>query len=215
MAEKQLTVAELMARAQKEGRTSEPRRRRRRYADEGGVSLAELTGSIPRVRGANQPAHHESIQDAEKTQVISQVDSQAEAEQTEEQAQPATKVETVAAAPKKEEKQASDEESADQPLSLFSDDPIAVEHDHENEHKTSGLAVFFMSVVGVIIGIAFFYGFSLLWDHFNIYVTAVLGIAVTAGAVGVVHALHTEKPKLSMALAALAALVVTFGPYLV
>ena len=44
MAEKQLTVAELMARAQEENPESQPRRRRRRSLDEGGVSVAELTG---------------------------------------------------------------------------------------------------------------------------------------------------------------------------
>ena len=50
MSDKQLTVAELMARAAQEGNSPrESRPRRRRSLDEGGVSVAELTGSIPRV----------------------------------------------------------------------------------------------------------------------------------------------------------------------
>ena len=55
MSEEKLTVAELLARRQKEGAPSEPpRRRRRRSLEEGGVSVQELTGSIPRVK-AGEP----------------------------------------------------------------------------------------------------------------------------------------------------------------
>ncbi|MDO5030896.1 MAG: hypothetical protein Q4E11_10015 [Corynebacterium sp.] len=54
MSEEKLTVAELLARRQQEGKTSEtPRRRRRRSLEEGGVSVSELTGSIPRVKGSD------------------------------------------------------------------------------------------------------------------------------------------------------------------
>lgn len=55
MSEDKLTVAELLARRQKEGAPSEPpRRRRRRSLEDGGVSVQELTGSIPRVK-AGEP----------------------------------------------------------------------------------------------------------------------------------------------------------------
>ena len=55
MSEEKLTVAELLARRQKEGAPSEPPRlRRRRSLEEGGVSVQELTGSIPRVK-AGEP----------------------------------------------------------------------------------------------------------------------------------------------------------------
>ena len=48
---KQLTVAELLARAGREtGGGETPRRRRRRSLEEGGISVAELTGSIPAVK---------------------------------------------------------------------------------------------------------------------------------------------------------------------
>ncbi|MGK8361107.1 hypothetical protein [Corynebacterium amycolatum] len=70
MSEEKLTVAELLARRQKEGASSEPpRRRRRRSLEEGGVSVQELTGSIPRVK-ADEPrrgAHALSNADDDQT----------------------------------------------------------------------------------------------------------------------------------------------------
>ena len=70
MSEEKLTVAELLARRQKEGAPSEPpRRRRRRSLEEGGVSVQELTGSIPRVK-AGEPrrgAHALSNADDDQT----------------------------------------------------------------------------------------------------------------------------------------------------
>lgn len=62
MADKQLTVAELMARAQKENPDAEaaPRRRRRRSLEEGGVSVAELTGSMKAVDARPAEVKHSS-----------------------------------------------------------------------------------------------------------------------------------------------------------
>ena len=60
MSEEKLTVAELMARRRQEGASSDaPRRRRRRSLEEGGISVKELTGSIPRVKadGPRRGAH--------------------------------------------------------------------------------------------------------------------------------------------------------------
>ncbi|MHA2787969.1 hypothetical protein ACXZ66_02305 [Corynebacterium sp. S7] len=60
--DKQLTVAELLARAQKEQPEAErPRRRRRRSLEEGGISVAELTGSIPKVEKRPVEAKHSSV----------------------------------------------------------------------------------------------------------------------------------------------------------
>lgn len=61
MADKQLTVAELMARAQKENPDAQPRRRRRRSLDEGGVSVAELTGSLKKVEARPAEVKHSSV----------------------------------------------------------------------------------------------------------------------------------------------------------
>ncbi|WP_165164636.1 hypothetical protein [Corynebacterium qintianiae] len=58
----QLTVAELLARAQKENPGDEqPRRRRRRSLDEGGVSVAELTGSLRKVDARPVESKHSSV----------------------------------------------------------------------------------------------------------------------------------------------------------
>ncbi|ALC04913.1 membrane protein [Corynebacterium deserti GIMN1.010] len=62
MSEEKLTVAELMARAANEGRTTDaPRRRRRRSIEDGGVSVAELTGSIPAVKEKPAESRHSSV----------------------------------------------------------------------------------------------------------------------------------------------------------
>lgn len=62
MSEEKLTVAELMARAAKEGRSTDaPRRRRRRSIEDGGVSVAELTGSIPAVKEKPAESKHSSV----------------------------------------------------------------------------------------------------------------------------------------------------------
>ncbi|MGO1447328.1 MAG: CPBP family intramembrane glutamate endopeptidase, partial [Corynebacterium casei] len=79
--EKQLTVAELLARnaKEREGRAEKrasaketegaeaqeaPRRRRRRSLDEGGISVAELTGSIKRVEAEPARSRHSSTSDS-------------------------------------------------------------------------------------------------------------------------------------------------------
>lgn len=60
--DKQLTVAELLARAEKQnpgGASSRPRRRR--SLEEGGVSVAELTGSIKKVEAQPAEVKHSSV----------------------------------------------------------------------------------------------------------------------------------------------------------
>lgn len=69
MADKQLTVAELMARAQKENPDVQPRRRRRRSLEEGGISVAELTGSLQAVDARPaEPKHSNAPIDEENTE---------------------------------------------------------------------------------------------------------------------------------------------------
>lgn len=58
MSEEQLTVAELLARSGKSSSGSGSRRRRRRSLEEGGISVAEFTGSIPRVTEKPEDARH-------------------------------------------------------------------------------------------------------------------------------------------------------------
>jgi len=62
MSEKQLTVAELLARAGKENPEGDkPRRRRRRSLEDGGISVAELTGSFPAVKEKPAESRHSSV----------------------------------------------------------------------------------------------------------------------------------------------------------
>lgn len=57
MSEERLTVSELLARSGKQDEAA-PSRRRRRSVEEGGVSVAELTGSIPRVNARPTTSKH-------------------------------------------------------------------------------------------------------------------------------------------------------------
>lgn len=59
--ERQLTVAEILARAQQENPEAGARRRRRRSLEEGGVSVAELTGSLKKVEARPVEARHSSV----------------------------------------------------------------------------------------------------------------------------------------------------------
>ncbi len=83
MSEERVTVAELMARRQAEGSTPDaPRRRRRRSLEEGGVSVQELTGSIPRVKaeGPRRGSHALSSDEDEPTVVAEATESAESAE---------------------------------------------------------------------------------------------------------------------------------------
>ncbi len=72
--DKQLTVAELLARNAKEkaGSTEsdQPRRRRRRSLEDGGVSVAELTGSLSKVKSTPPQAKHSNVDIDETAPVI-------------------------------------------------------------------------------------------------------------------------------------------------
>ena len=61
MADKQLTVAELLARAEKENPSGPRRPRRRRSLEDGGVSVAELTDSFKKVDAKPAEVKHSSV----------------------------------------------------------------------------------------------------------------------------------------------------------
>ncbi|MBA1836323.1 hypothetical protein GC584_02480 [Corynebacterium sp. zg912] len=61
MADKQLTVAELLARAEKENPEAGRRPRRRRSLEDGGVSVAELTDSFKKVEVKPAEVKHSSV----------------------------------------------------------------------------------------------------------------------------------------------------------
>lgn len=59
--QKQLTVAEILAKAQQENPEAGTRRRRRRSLEDGGVSVAELTGSLKKVDAKPVESRHSSV----------------------------------------------------------------------------------------------------------------------------------------------------------
>lgn len=132
MAEKQLTVAELMARAQQENPDTDaegqPRRRRRRSIEEGGVTVAELTGSFKKVNARPAEVKHSSVpldgedvdqpESAETTNVAEpETHVEPEAPAVDEKVEPEAEAETLA----------TDQPEDDQPVTLTKFRPVEPE----------------------------------------------------------------------------------------
>ncbi|APT83941.1 hypothetical protein [Corynebacterium aquilae] len=352
MSDKQLTVAELLARANKDGQgEAKPTRRRRRSLEEGGVSVAELTGSIPAVKSAPQEAKHGTSRDeasataataakakpatpaspaasapktpapaqptqqqpkaqapaaqparkpvapparpkqpaaqkpntplvkkapvtppptakpapsAEETVVLNVVDADADRARLttdtpkagttvnaplSKPAQPAQPVKKVApatppapAAAQPARKPVADSLATPKPATaptppaartgelpvvkdvqdpkatkdeVLPGAPLADDVEEAEGGKVSILALLGMVIVGLLIGAGLFKGFEQLWLRLDSIIVAVLALAVTGGVVGIVHALRTERDGMSMFLAGLAGLAMTFGPVLI
>ncbi|MDU0479046.1 hypothetical protein QVA66_07315 [Staphylococcus chromogenes] len=286
MSEQQLTVAELMARAAKErGETGEaPRRRRRRSLEDGGVSVAELTGSIPRVKSKPVEARHTAVPidapaaptPAQAPEAPAPTPSSTPAASTPEapaaqpidpqvaevaatspaedvpagvpvtvvsdkdpvrlttdifpaqqvDAAPEPAPATPVAQPAPTPSAADTQETSvipvveEKPVELAPAAPeenttVDVVADDDEDDGISLASVISMAVLGVVIGIGLFIGFKILWASVSPILVAVLAIAMTLGLVGVVHALRTERDGMSMVLAGITGLAVTFGPMLI
>lgn len=260
--EKQLTVAELLARNQKDRSGGEKSsRRRRRSLEEGGISVAELTGNLEKVKATPAEAKHSNVsidetapvipapqKDAEKTESEpkTEPEPQADAVRVErpdqvdsdpKRSQPSTEdtrvIQRVKDTPEKktdtevEEKAhtKTEDKTGDKTEDTFTTGELeAVDHDVEEydeydedyeEEKLNPFAVVVLALVGIVLGAIVFKGFEILWDRFDRLVVVVLGVVVTGVIVGIVHALRTSRDGLSMFLAAVAGLVLTFGPLLV
>ena len=256
--EKQLTVAELMARNAKnrpDGATSS--RRRRRSLEEGGVSVAELTGNLEKVKATPAEAKHSSVSIDETAPVIpapkKEEDKQAEDKQSEVKQPAAARGAAVRVEKPKADTKADAEEKRHQPstedthvIQRVKDEPEkeaegskapaaapAVpaepaeptqaaeleeyddEEDYEEEEKLNPFAVVLLALVGIVLGAVVFKGFEVLWENFSRIVVLILAVVVTGVIVGIVHALRTNRDGLSMFLAAIAGLVLPFGPLLV
>lgn len=251
---KQLTVAELLARNAKDrpGEEKTPRRRRRSL-DEGGISVAELTGNLEKVKATPAEAKHSNVSIDETAPVIpapkketakqkaaqkvdkpqaAAVPVEKPAESESKPSQPSDddtrviqkvkdepeKPEVKTAAPVDEKPQDAAEdtfttgelEAVDEDVDEYDED-----YDEEDEDKLNPFAVVLLALVGIVLGAIVFKGFEILWDRFDRLVVLVLGVVVTGVIVGIVHALRTSRDGLSMFLAAVAGLVLTFGPLLV
>lgn len=271
---KQLTVAELLARNAKD-RSGEEKssRRHRRSLDEGGISVAELTGNLEKVKATPAEAKHSSVsidepapvipapkkekketpkqeapqKDADKSHSAAPAEKPTESESK--PSQPSDEdtrvIQKVKDEPKKAEDKAQSkvepktelkteekvEPKADGKVDDKAEDDTfttgeleAVDHDveeydedydEEDEGKLNPFAVVLLALVGIVLGAIVFKGFEILWDRFDRLVVVVLGVVVTGVIVGIVHALRTSRDGLSMFLAAVAGLVLTFGPLLV
>ncbi len=75
--------------------------------------------------------------------------------------------------------------------------------------------VILMSLAGIVIGVLVFLGFDLLWGRLNRPLVAVLALAATGALIYAVRALRTTKDTLSMVLAGVVGLLMTFGPLLI
>lgn len=243
--EKQLTVAELLARNQKDRSGGEKSsRRRRRSLEEGGISVAELTGNLEKVKATPAEAKHSNVsidetapvipapqKDAEKTDSTPQADAVRverpdKVDSEPQRSQPSTEdthvIQRVKDAPEKKSEDKVEEKVEDE--TTTTGELEAVDHDVEEydeydedyeEEKLNPFAVVLLALVGIVLGAIVFKGFEILWDRFDRLVVVVLGVVVTGVIVGIVHALRTSRDGLSMFLAAVAGLVLTFGPLLV
>ena len=241
--DKQLTVAELLARAQKTNPDVGKRPRRRRSLEEGGVSVAELTGSFKAVDARPAEAKHSSVP----------LDAPAEpapAKPAAEKAEPAAAkpaaekpVDPPAPAPAAQDSPSEDEttqirvvedtkepaqrtkpEVAEKPaeedaLDLFDDDHVEdvdvekVEPEADDGAVNPIMLVLFV-FIGVVLGVLGFMLFSWIWANLATALAAILGAAAVAGVVFGVRAMHTGRDGLTMTLAGVAALVMAFGPAL-
>lgn len=280
--DKQLTVAELLARARQDNPDApEPgKRRRRRSIEEGGVTVAELTGSFKAVDAAPAQSRHSSVpmEDPEdpKLAAVQEREQQAEdeqkaPEQVEEEALEQETPEPEAAEQEAPEAEAGTPEvetpevETEEPLPSEEDtgviekvetedaaatgimptvedeepefnraaafelnqpeeggstalsevDEQAVDTQPESEEEEEGIgigALIGLVVLGVIVGVIIFLGFQFLWARLAAWMVAIAAIVVTVALVFGVKALRTASDGVSMTLAGIVGLVVTFGP---
>lgn len=88
------------------------------------------------------------------------------------------------------------------------------EEEWDEDETVSVPAIIGMAIAGILLGVLVFKGFEMLWGSLNKGIVTVLALGVTAIMVGVVHALRTNRDRLSMVLAVVVGLVMTFGPLL-
>ena len=85
----------------------------------------------------------------------------------------------------------------------------------EEGGKLSAVSIVVLALVGIILGAIVFKGFEVLWGRFDRILVSILALVVSGAMVGVVHALRTARDSVSMTLAGVVGLVLTFGPLLI
>lgn len=90
-----------------------------------------------------------------------------------------------------------------------------VDESAEDHGKLSAVSIVVLALVGIIIGAIVFKGFEVLWGSFDRIIVSILALVVTGAMVGVVHALRTARDAVSMSMAGVVGLILTFGPLLI
>lgn len=234
--QKQLTVAEILARAQKENPELGTRRRRRRSLEDGGVSVAELTGSIKKVEAKPAESRHSSVpidapaeKPAPPAAPAKPVDSEAPAAAPKVEKPEVKKVEVKKAERASEDetaviKKVPDAPAAPAPIVDLDAAPTKVEELEEldefegaedtEEAGVNPITLVLMVFLGVVLGILGFMLFKWLWTSTPTAVAAILGVITVAGSVYAARAIGTGRDWLSVGLAGVAAVVIAFGPAL-
>ena len=224
--EKQLTVAEILARAQKENPEAGTRRRRRRSLEEGGVSVAELTGSIKKVEARPVEARHSSVpidapEEAPAPKAPAAGSSRIVARPEPVEAVP-VKAEPVKAEPATTEGTSDDETAVIRkvdapeptPAAPVEEELLPAEEIVIEEDTVNPIILVLLIFAGVVAGVLAFLAFQWIWANTPMAVAIILGIVAVAAAAAGVRAMRTGRDGLTMTLAGLAAAVAAFGPAL-
>ena len=223
--DKQLTVAELLARAQKTNPDVGKRPRRRRSLEEGGVSVAELTGSFKAVDARPAEAKHSSVPldapaepapaEPAPAKPVDPPAPAAKASPSEDETTQIRVVEDTNEPVQRTKAEPAEEDSLD----LFDDDHVEDVDVEKAEPEADDGAVnpimlVLLVFIGVVLGVLGFMLFSWIWANLATALAVILGAVAVVGVVAGVRAMHTGRDGLTMTLAGVAALVMAFGPAL-
>lgn len=173
---------------------------------------AETTGEIPKVNTTSQ-VKESSNQAKTATQQI----GQRAADDTSE-IQKVSGAAAVSAQQGKPQPRARGDQQLFTPGQSDQQSPVHAGADAEQEKPAAEgegmnpIAVILLALVGIVLGVVVFKGFEMLWGSLNNFLVAALAVGVTGVMAGVVHALRTERDGLSMSLAVIVGLLLTFGP---
>src|SRR5699024_3001003 len=87
--------------------------------------------------------------------------------------------------------------------------------DDDEEGKLRAVYIVVLALLGLFLGAICFKGGAVLCGRFDRIIVSILALVVTGAMVGIVHALRTARDSISMTLAAVVGLVLTFGPLLI
>lgn len=241
MSDKQLTVAELLARAEKENPEARKRPRRRRSLDEGGVTVAELTDSFKKVEVKPAEVKHSAHPLDAPAPVSRKIELPKAEPEPEPKAEPepedapstsettvipkvtAPEADDTGEIPKVQEPEddfdpfaedfTAESEQPAEVAELDEPDPQVSEIEVE-EASVNPIVMVLLVFIGVLVGVLGFLAFQWLWLNTSTVVAALLAVAAVAAVVFGVRAMRTGRDGLTMTLAGLAAAVMAFGPAL-